>query len=55
MDMKEKTFKFILNEQSESIDKNNKEFEYKDIPIEKPLFPTIILYDENDSGVFLEE
>ena len=55
MDMKEKTFKFILNEQSESIDKNNKEFEYKDIPIEKPLFPTIILYDENDSVVFLEE
>ena len=55
MDLKEKTLKFILNEQSESIDENNKGFEYKNIPIEKPLFPTILLYDENDSIVFLEE
>ena len=55
MDMKEKTLKFIINEEGESDDENDKGSEYKNIPIEKPLFPTILLYDENDSIVFLEE
>ena len=55
MDMKEKTLKFIINEEGESDDENDKGSEYKNIPIEKPLFPTILLYDENDSVVFLEQ
>ena len=42
MDMKANTVKFIINDEDESDDENDKGLEYKNIPIEKPLFPTIL-------------
>ena len=42
MNMKKRTLKFIINNE----DKGDS---YTDIPIDKPLFPAIILYNENDS------
>ena len=44
--MKNKILKFrIDNEEKEAI--------YNDIPIENPLFPTILLYDKDDSIQFI--
>ena len=42
MNMKNKTLKFIINNE----DKGDS---YANIPTEKPLFPAVILYDQNDS------
>ena len=42
MNMKKRTLKFIINNE----DKGDS---YTDIPIDKPLFPAIILYHQNDS------
>ena len=42
MDMYKKTLKFIIDNE----DKGNS---YNDIPIDKPIFPSIILYNKNDS------
>ena len=46
IDMKNKNLKF-------RIDDEEKEAEYKNIPIENPLFPTILLHDKNDSVEFI--
>ena len=51
MDMKKRTLKFLIDNE----DKNDNDSLYNNIPIEKPLYPTIILYNENDSLVFLEQ
>ena len=51
MDMKKRTLKFIIDNE----DKNDNDSLYNNIPIEKPLFPTLLLYNENDSLVFLEQ
>ena len=40
--MKNKTIKFI-------IDGDDKTIAYTNIPIDKPLFPTVILYSKDDS------
>ena len=42
MNMKKRTLKFIINNE----DKGDS---YTDIPIDKPLFPAVLLYDKNDS------
>ena len=42
VDMKNKTIKFI-------IDGDDKTIAYTNIPIDKPLFPTVILYSKDDS------
>ena len=41
MNMKKRTLKFIINNE----DKGDS---YIDIPIDKPLFPALFLYDKND-------
>ena len=51
MDMKKRELKYIINNE----DKNNNEPLYTNIPIEKPLYPTILLYDENDSICFIDQ
>ena len=55
MDMEKKTLKFIIDKEKKNTDKYAKDIYYENIPIEKPLFPTLLLYDENDSLVFLEQ
>ena len=47
MNMKKRTLKFIIND--EDIGES-----YKDIPIDKPLFPAIFLCNKNDSIELLE-
>ena len=47
MNMNEKTLKFI-------IDNEDKGVTYKDIPINKPLSPAILLYNTDDSVEILE-
>ena len=47
MDMNKRTLKFLINNE----DKGDA---YKDIPIEKKLFPTVILCDINDSVEIVE-
>ena len=47
MDMNKRTIKFI-------IDNEDKGESYTDIPIDKPLFPAVFLYDLNDSVEILE-
>ena len=42
MIMKKRTLKFLINNQ----DKGDS---YTNIPIDKPLFPAILLYNKNDS------
>ena len=42
MNMKKRSLKFIINNE----DKGDS---YTDIPIDKPLFPAVLLYDKNDS------
>ena len=51
MDMKKRTLKFVIDNE----DKNDNDSLYNNIPIEKPLFPAILLYNENESLVFLEQ
>ena len=46
MNMDNKTLKFIID--NEDINDNNDSL-YNNIPIEKPLVPSVFLYDENDS------
>ena len=55
MDMKEKTLKFIIDKENDNIHEDSKNIYYKDIQIDNPLFPTLLLYDENDSVAFLEQ
>ena len=40
--MKKRTLKFIINNE----DKGDS---YTDIPIDKPIFPAVLLYNRNDS------
>ena len=40
--MNKRTLKFI-------IDNEDKGESYSDIPIDKPIFPAVLLYDEDDS------
>ena len=47
MNMKKRTLKFIINNE----DKGDS---YTDIPIDKPIFPAVLLYDTNDSVEILE-
>ena len=47
MNMKKRSLKFIINNE----DKGDS---YTDIPIDKPIFPAVILYDTNDSVEILE-
>ena len=42
MDMNKGTLKFI-------IDNEDKGVSYKNIPLDKPLFPAVLLYHTNDS------
>ena len=42
MNMKKRTLKFIINNE----DKGDS---YTDIPIDKPLFPAVLLYHKDDS------
>jgi len=42
MNMKRKAIKFIINNE-------DKGFSYENIPIDKPLFPAVLLLDKNDS------
>jgi hypothetical protein len=42
MNMKKRTLKFIINNE----DRGDS---YKNIPIDKPLFPAVMLYYSNDS------
>ena len=42
MNMKKRTLKFIINNE----DKGDS---YTNIPIDKPLFPAVLLYDKDDS------
>ena len=55
MDMKEKTLKFIIDKETEINYEDSKNIYYKDIQVDNPLFPTVLLYDENDSIAFLEQ
>lgn len=50
MDMSKRTLAFNLNNE----EKNDKDVLYNNIPIEKPLYPTVVLYNKNDSIAFLE-
>jgi len=47
MNMNKRTLKFIINNE-------DKGESYTDIPIDKPLFPAVCLYDLNDSVEILE-
>ena len=42
MNMKKRTLKFI-------IDNEDKDESYTDIPLDKPIAPSVLLYDKNDS------
>ena len=42
MNMKERTLKYL-------IDNEDKGVSFKDIPVEKPIYPAIFMYYENDS------
>ena len=42
MNMKKRTLKFIINNEY-------KGDSYTNIPIDKPLFPAVLLYNQNDS------
>jgi hypothetical protein len=42
MDMEKRTLKFI-------VDNEDKGDSYTDIPIDKPIFPVVLLYENNDS------
>ena len=46
MNMKEKSLKFIVNNE-------DKGYQYKNIPLDKPIFPAVLLYNRNSSvGIF---
>ena len=45
--MKKRTLKFIINNE----DKGDS---YSKIPIDKPIFPAVLLYDQNDSVEIIE-
>ena len=45
--MKKRTLKFIINNE----DKGDS---YTNIPIDKPIFPAVFLYDQNDSIEIME-
>ena len=47
MNMKKRTLKFIINNE----DKGDS---YTDIPIDKPIFPAVLLFNTNDSVEILE-
>ena len=47
MNMKKRALKFIINNE----DKGDS---YTDIPIDKPIFPAVLLYNTNDSVEILE-
>ena len=47
MDMNKMTLKFIINNE-------DKGESYENIPIDKPLFPAVLLYEQNDSVEILE-
>ena len=47
MNMKKRSLKFIINNE----DKGNS---YTNIPIDNPIYPTVFLYDINDSVQILE-
>ena len=47
MNIKKRTLKFIINNE----DKGDS---YTNIPIDKPLFPAVLLYDQNDSVEIIE-
>ena len=47
MNMKKRSLKFIINNE----DKGDS---YTDIPIDKPIFPAVLLYNTNDSVEILE-
>ena len=55
--MIKKEIKIMINMKNKTltfrIDDNEKEAVYNDISIENPLFPTILLYDKNDSVQFI--
>ena len=57
LNMIKKEIKIIINMKNKilkfKIDDEEKEAVYNDIPIENPLFPTILLYDKNDSIQFI--
>lgn len=55
MDIKEKSLKFLIDKESDNIYEDSKNIYYKDIQTDNPFFPTLLLYDENDSVVFLEQ
>ena len=42
MNMKKRTLKFIINNEDKGDSYNN-------IPLDKPIFPVVLLYDKNDS------
>ena len=42
MNMKKRTLKFIINNE-------DKGESYTDIPMDKPIYPAVFLYDTNDS------
>ena len=42
MNMKKRTLKFIINNE-------DKGESYTDIPIDKPIYPAVFLYNKNDS------
>ena len=42
MNMKKRSLKFIINNE-------DKGYSYENIPIDKPLFPAVLLHDQNDS------
>ena len=47
MNMKEKTLKFIIDGEDNGI-------AFKDIPVDKPLYPAIYMYYTNDSLQFIK-
>ena len=47
MNMNKRTLKFIINNE-------DKGESYTNIPIDKPLFPAVLLYEQNDSVEILE-
>ena len=47
MNMNKRTLKFIINNE-------DKGESYIDIPIEKPLYPAVLLYNQNDSVEIIE-
>ena len=47
MNMKERTLKFIIDGKDNGI-------AFKDIPLDKPLYPAIYMFYENDSLQFIK-